>query len=82
MRIKFGNDFGGFLENFGAFDAGFGDGKFAVGAASMKSEGDFTSIIIPIEGVFHFITIVVIATISENLGEGDIDLVFAKKFNN
>lgn len=75
-------DFGGSLENFGAFDRGLRNGNLAMRATDVEGEGDLRFLVIPIESVFHFITVVIVLVISEDFGGGDIYLVFAEKFNN
>ena len=80
--IKVGDDFGGASEKLGAFDAGFCDRNFTMGATLVKSKLDMVSLIIPIEGVFHFVTIVVIAAISDDFGGVYSDAVLAEDFDN
>lgn len=64
--VETGDDFGRVLKNLGTFNIGLSDGELAVGATLMKGEADFTSVIIPIEGVFHFVAVMVILTIGDN----------------
>ena len=79
--IKVGDDFGGASEKLGAFDAGFCNRDFAVGATLVKGKLDSISLIIPIEGVFHFVTIVVIVAIGDDFGGVYSDAVFAEDFD-
>ena len=78
VSIEVVDYFGGTLKNLGTLDAGLRDGNFTMRTASMKSETDFIGIIIPIKGVLHFITVVVVVVIGENFGRNDRNLMLAE----
>jgi len=47
----------------------------------MKGEGDFFGIVVPIERIFHFVTIKIRAVVGFDFGSFDIYAVFAEKFD-
>jgi len=79
--IEVGNDFGGAMENFGALNTGLSDRDFAVGAASVKSETNLISVIIPIKGIFHLVAVVIIVMVGEDSGGRNRNLMLAEKFD-
>lgn len=69
------------LNDFGAFDIGSRDRDFAVGATSMKGEGDLVGVIIPIESIFHFVAVVVVVVVGKDFWGVDYDLVLAEELD-
>ena len=57
VGIKFDDDFLSFGKNFRTFYGASKDGDFAVGAAAVEGEFDFVGVVVPVEGIFHFVTI-------------------------
>ena len=80
--IEVGDNTSSGLKDFGTFDAGIFDRDFAVGTAGMKSEADLIGAIIPVEGIFHFVAIMIVVVVGENVWGREVDLVLAKKFDN
>lgn len=78
--IEVGDDLLGFLKNIGAFERGFCDGGLAMRTTGVKGETNLISIIIPVKSILHFITIIIVVSISDNRWWGNINLVFTKNF--
>ena len=68
----------GFFENFGAFNGGFGDRNFAMRTAGVEGKFYLILLVVPIEGVFHFVAIAVILPVSDNRWDIDIDMMLTK----
>lgn len=68
----------GFSENLGMLEARLSDRDFAVRAASVEGKRNLGSGVIPIEGVFHFVAVLIVVAIGNNLRRGDIDTMLAK----
>ena len=81
LGVEVGYNCLGASENFGAFDTGACDRDFAVGAAGVEGEADLARGVVPVEGVFHFVAVVVVATVGEDCWGGDGNLVLAEDFD-
>ena len=79
--IEITNYLGGGAENCGVFDTGFRDRDFAVGAAGMEGKADFASFIVPVEGVLHFVAVVVIVAVGDDIWGGDVDMMLAEELH-
>ena len=51
-------------------------------AAFMKSKSDFIGVVIPVERVFHFVSIMIVLVVGYNFRNINDDLMFAKHFGN
>lgn len=69
LSVEFGDDFSGGGENGGEFEAGGGDGDFAVGAAEVEAGVDFLGGVVEEEGIFHFVAVEEVLVVGD--GEGD-----------
>lgn len=67
-------------ENLGALDGGLADGDFAVGAALVEGEVDLAVFVRVVEGIFHFVAVVVRLMVSDDRWLLDGDAVLAENF--
>ncbi len=81
--VEFVDDFSGGLEDFWAFEGGLGDGELAVGAAVVEGELDFLEVVVPVEGVFHFVAVVPFVIVGAgwfNGEAGKVDVSLGERF--
>ena len=75
------DDFSGGSENLRALDTRACNRDFTVGAALVESKGNGAGVMVPVEGIFHFVAVKIIAVVGENRWTRDCYLVFAKKLD-
>lgn len=78
IRVEVVYYFSGGLKDFGAFDRGFCDRDFAMGATGMEGKINLIRVVVPVEGVFHLITVMKVAAVGKNFRGGNIDMVLAE----
>lgn len=79
--VQIFNDAGGGRENLGSLDRGSFDRDFDAGVAGMESGDDFVGIVIPIEGILHFVTIKIFFAIRVDGWGFNVDFLLAEKLD-